>query len=92
MTDKPEDGLWFASVGGNPTEVVRVSGGQMYSIGCADAHDLGGIEFIELIDDLPLSAKKQAHRDRAFSAAKTRQFNRTGVYPSYRTFPETPNE
>lgn len=89
MTQIPKDGLWFASVGGNPTEVVRISGGQMYSIGCADPHPLDGIELIEMItkDDMPLSVKRQAAQDRAFRAAATREFKRTGFSRGYRAFP-----
>lgn len=87
MTDIPKDGLWFASVGGNPTEVVRVSGGQMYSIGCADPHGLTGVEFIEIIDEMPLNAAKSAAKEKAFLAARARHFKKTGHYPRYRTFP-----
>lgn len=85
----PKDGLWFASVGGNPTEVVRVSNGQMYSIGCADPHPLDGIEFIERIakNDMPLSVKRQASQDRAFRAARTRFRNQHGFSQGYRRFP-----
>ena len=50
MSDKPENGLWYASVGGNPTEVVRVTDDGWYSIGCADVHDFGGVEFIRLVN------------------------------------------
>lgn len=87
MTEIPKDGLWFASVGGNPTEVIRISAGQMYSIGCADPHALNGVELIEMVDDMPVTAAGMAKKRRAWRARQERHFKKPGRYPSYRRFP-----
>lgn len=61
--------LYWASVGGQKTEPVRVvelDGKQMfYSIGCTDPHDMEGVELIAEIDAMPLSKRSEAAQDAA---------------------------
>lgn len=61
--------LYWASIGGQQTEPVRVveeNGQQVfYSIGCNDPHDMTGVELIAEIDAMPLSKRSQAAQDAA---------------------------
>jgi hypothetical protein len=74
MVTKSE--IWWASVGGNSCEPVRVltENGQkvFYSIGCGDAHPLDGVVLVREADP-PLSpkesVKERRNRDRAFNRA-----------------------
>lgn len=83
-----DDKIWWASVGGNPCEPVRVrtedSEQVFYSIGCGDAHPLDGVILVKEAD-APLSpkesVKEQRRRDRAFKKAIA-----AGNY-AYRRFP-----
>ena len=85
---KPRDGFWFASVGGNPTEVVRIHAGQMFSTGCADAHPLDGVELIERIKrmDMPLPKAKRALQEAHFERMNAESAH-LGVFRGYRRFP-----
>lgn len=61
--------LYWASVGGQKTEPVRVADEEgrrvFYSIGCNDPHDMEGVELIAEIDAMPLSKRSQASQDAA---------------------------
>lgn len=61
--------LYWASIGGQKTEPVRVveeNGKKVfYSIGCSDPHDIEGVELIEEIDAMPLSKRSQSAQDAA---------------------------
>jgi hypothetical protein len=70
--------LWWASVGGNDCEPVRVgrkAGKEVfYSIGCADAHPLDGVTLVqEFGDNVPLTPAQSEHQrklsERAFKRA-----------------------
>lgn len=85
---EPRNGFWFASVGGAPTEVVRIHGGLMFSTGCADGHSLEGVELIERIEDdaFPLPKRKREAAERRWQAQLDADHKR-GVWHNYRTFP-----
>jgi len=89
VSDKPENGLWYASVGGNPTEVVRVTDDGWYSIGCADVHDFGGVEFIRLVNLnwWPVNAATKAKQEAAFEKQLNAYHKKHGRWPNYRRFP-----
>jgi hypothetical protein len=61
--------LYWASVGGEKTEPVRVAeenGKQVfYSIGCNDPHEMDGVELLGEINSMPLSKRSQAAQDAA---------------------------
>jgi hypothetical protein len=52
MTDTLETKLWWASVGGEPCEPVRVAIDRsfFYSIGCNDPHPLDGVVLVKEIE------------------------------------------
>lgn len=61
--------LYWASVGGEKTEPIRVAeenGKQVfYSIGCNDPHDMEGVELLGEIGWMPLSKRSQVAQDAA---------------------------
>lgn len=51
--------LYWASIGGNSCEPIRVIGNEWYSIGCQDAHPVtDSIDLVKEIIDIPLSKKE----------------------------------
>jgi hypothetical protein len=81
--------LWWASVGGNKTEPVRVvkEGGRriFYSIGCGDPHELDGVELLEKITDMPLSKRSRAASEAA-NARWSAYYEANRQYLGYRRF------
>lgn len=81
--------LWWASVGGNKTEPVRVvTQGErkvFYSIGCGDPHELEGVELLEKITDAPLSRRSLAASEAA-NARWSAYYEKNRRYLGYRRF------
>lgn len=82
-----KDGLWFASVGGNRAEPVRIHNGQMYTIGCADPHGLEGVELLERIlrENLPMTKEQEERAHKAWVRQVQRE-RAAGKHVGYRTF------
>lgn len=61
MGEDYENGFYLAVVGDDDTaEPIRVQDGQWYSVGCADAHDLGSVEIIRELDlTIPTRAQRE---------------------------------
>lgn len=75
--------LWWASIGGNPCEPVRVvrgeNGDTWFSIGCADPHPLSdAVALVEEIEPAPPTPKEQKRLERAW--ATQAKAERSGGY------------
>lgn len=72
--------LYWASIGGEKTEPVRVveeDGKQVfYAIGCDDPHDMEGVELLGEINGMPLSKRSRAAQE----AANTRWERSRTIY------------
>lgn len=70
--------LWWASVGGEKTEPIRVvdEGGKkvFYTIGCNDPHDMDGVELLGEILAMPLSKRSRSAQNAANARWESQQF------------------